>query len=150
MKHIFFFSFILFCLLPATAQYRFDNVLYGAAYYHEYMPFFGKWACITENAYGKGKLFYIGTYPSEELLEDIIRRVAGEAQVRTVTSDLHFPLIVRSGKNGSGKEIHYIFNYSGETKTVANPYPNSTELLTGKKTGQNITLGAWDLAIMEN
>jgi beta-galactosidase len=24
-------------LHPAQAQYRFDNILYGAAYYHEYM-----------------------------------------------------------------------------------------------------------------
>jgi beta-galactosidase len=112
-------------------------------------PFFGKWPCITENSYGKGKLFYIGAYPSEELLEDIVHRVADEAKVRTVAGELHFPIIVKSGKNDSGKAIHYIFNYSDTTKTIANPYPDA-KMLIGKQTGQNITLEAWDVAILEN
>ena len=35
------FLFMLFMANGVTmlhAQYRFDNILYGAAYYHEYMP----------------------------------------------------------------------------------------------------------------
>jgi beta-galactosidase len=39
MKHIILFILLTGALLhPAQAQYRFDNILYGAAYYHEYMP----------------------------------------------------------------------------------------------------------------
>ena len=39
-KHVVILWLIISLLLPtlACAQYKFDNVLYGAAYYHEYMP----------------------------------------------------------------------------------------------------------------
>ena len=39
-KHVVILWLIISSLLPtlACAQYKFDNVLYGAAYYHEYMP----------------------------------------------------------------------------------------------------------------
>lgn len=39
-KHVISFLLIVSLLFPAlaNAQYKFDNVLYGAAYYHEYMP----------------------------------------------------------------------------------------------------------------
>ena len=37
-KHVVILWLIISLLLPtlACAQYKFDNVLYGAAYYHEY------------------------------------------------------------------------------------------------------------------
>jgi len=38
MKKIWVLLVLLGCALEAGAQYRFDTVLYGAAYYHEYMP----------------------------------------------------------------------------------------------------------------
>ncbi|MDR1631866.1 MAG: hypothetical protein LBR97_03130 [Dysgonamonadaceae bacterium] len=39
MKHIILSVLLTGAFLcPAQAQYRFDNILYGAAYYHEYMP----------------------------------------------------------------------------------------------------------------
>ncbi|KAA6337201.1 Beta-galactosidase III [termite gut metagenome] len=35
----YFFAILLAALtLSVSAQYKFDNILYGAAYYHEYMP----------------------------------------------------------------------------------------------------------------
>jgi beta-galactosidase len=112
-------------------------------------PFYGKWPVITENSYGKGKLFYIGAYPSQELMGKIILQAANEAGLTTKENNYRFPVIFRSGINQSGKHIHYLFNYSGENQTVINPYPNSKELLSAKKTGDKITLKAWDLLILE-
>jgi beta-galactosidase len=112
-------------------------------------PFYGKWPVITENSYGKGKLIYIGAYPSQQLLEKIILQTAKEAGLTSIENDYHFPIIIRSGKNQSGKNIHYIFNFSGENKTVKNPYPSGKELISAKKPGVEITLNAWDMAIIE-
>jgi beta-galactosidase len=111
--------------------------------------FFGKWACITENGYGKGVMYYIGTYPSQELLGKIILRAATKANVTTTTNNLSFPIIVRSGKNDFGKTLHYIFNFSDEEKTVPNPFSDGTELFSNDKAGNEITLGAWDVKIIE-
>jgi beta-galactosidase len=109
--------------------------------------FYGKWACITENDYGKGKLYYIGTYPSQELLEKIILQAFNDTKLQR--NDLQFPIIIRSGKNDFGKTLHYIFNYSGEEKTVKNPFPKSKELISGETTSSEITLGAWGVKISE-
>ncbi|MDR2848782.1 MAG: beta-galactosidase, partial [Bacteroidales bacterium] len=38
MKKYFFTVLLSLLIASASAQYKFDNVLYGAAYYHEYMP----------------------------------------------------------------------------------------------------------------
>jgi beta-galactosidase len=115
-------------------------------------PFYGKWPVITENSYGKGKLTYIGTYPSQEILEKIVFQAAREADVTSSQNDYRFPLIFRSGKNVSGKNIHYIFNYSGKDQVIRYPYPSGEELLSGGKMvkGSEISLKPWDVIIVED
>jgi beta-galactosidase len=114
-------------------------------------PFFGQWPVITENAYGKGKLTYIGTYPSAELLEKIVRQVATQAGVLTPQNDYRFPIVFRSGKNQLGKQLHYIFNFSGENKEVNYPFPAGKELISGRAVNKSeaLTLKAWDVVIIE-
>lgn len=113
-------------------------------------PFFGKWPVITENKYGKGKLTYIGTYPSQEVLNKIVKKVALEAGVLSPES-YTFPIIERSGVNKMGKKIHYLFNYSSGTKEIAYSYTQAKELISGKtvKSGETISLEPWDVWIME-
>jgi beta-galactosidase len=112
-------------------------------------PFFGKWPVITENAYGKGKVFYIGTYPSQELLEKIVEKAANEAGL--LPTDYRFPIIFREGKNSFGKTIRYVFNYSDGEKTVRYPYASGKELLSGQKVEKNgeLALKPWDVMIVE-
>jgi beta-galactosidase len=113
-------------------------------------PFFGQWPVITENSYGKGKLYYIGAYPSQELMDKIVRMAAVEKNLIS-DNEYKFPVIMRTGTNGTGKRIDYVFNYSGQPVTIEyNRMPSATNLLTGQavKAGDNITIGAWDVAIM--
>ena len=112
-------------------------------------PFYGQWPVITENSYGKGKLIYIGAYPSQELLEKIVLQTAREAGLTAKENDYRFPIIFRTGKNQSGKTIHYIFNFSSEIKTIQNPYIAAKNLFSSEKAGAQITLQAWDVAILE-
>lgn len=53
--------------------------------------FFGKWPCITENSYGKGHLIYIGTVPSQELLQKLVARAVSRKGIDT---SVHFPMIL--------------------------------------------------------
>lgn len=113
-------------------------------------PFFGKWPVITENKYGKGKLTYIGTYPSQELLDAVVRKVAEDTNIIS-SGHQGFPVIQRSGVNKQGKNIRYIFNYSGEVQDINYAYPQAKELISGKtvKTGDVVKLEPWDVLIME-
>ncbi|MGP1476613.1 MAG: beta-galactosidase [Phocaeicola sp.] len=111
--------------------------------------FFGKWPCITENSYGKGHLIYIGTNPSMEILEKLIARAAKRKNIATVERNFSFPIVLRSGINEKGKKVHYLFNFSYETKTIAYPYGNSQSLLDSQQLnkGTNIQIDPWGVVI---
>lgn len=112
--------------------------------------FFGRWPVITENNYGKGKLTYIGTYPSQELLDTIIRQAAVEAKV-IPEGQPHFPTIYRSGSNDSGKTIRYIFNYSEDPLSLKYPFQNGKALLTNNniRKEEELTIEPWGVLIVE-
>ncbi|MFG6380653.1 MAG: beta-galactosidase [Muribaculum sp.] len=112
-------------------------------------PFFGQWPVITENSYGKGKLYYIGAYPSQELLDKIVRMAAVEKGL-IADDEVRFPVIVRSGVNDKGQKLDYVFNYSAAPVDFVNDRGKAIELLTGTEVaaGDSITIGAWDVAIL--
>ena len=113
--------------------------------------FFGQWPCITENQYGKGHLIYIGTVPSTDLLYKLIARAADRKGIAIVERQYQFPVILRSSTNAKGRQIHYLFNFSYEPKTIAWPYPASQSLLDKQSLakGQNITIEPWGVVIGE-
>lgn len=114
-------------------------------------PFFGKWPVITENNYGKGKLTYIGTNPSQKVLQKIIRKVALESKVIT-EEKVTFPVILRSGTNDQGHKLDYVFNYSDKDVTVKNNIAEGKDLLTDTKynLGDEIHVQPWGVAILES
>ncbi|MCI9286303.1 MAG: beta-galactosidase [Muribaculaceae bacterium] len=114
--------------------------------------FFGKWPVVTQNAYGKGKLTYIGTYPSQKLMDSIVERAASDAGLLG-EDDCKFPVIMRCGvSSSSGAKLRYIFNYSGNPVEVNYVWENATDLLSGRKVrkGDKLTIPAWDLVIMKH
>ena len=119
------------------------------AYYDH--PFFGKWAAITENEFGAGRLVYEGTYLSDELQTAILK---GELQKIGLTgTDQQLPAAVHveHGVNRMGKRIDYYFNYSGADVKLDYASGAGTNLLDGKAVtkGAELTLAPWDLAIIE-
>ena len=119
------------------------------AYYDH--PFFGKWPAITENQFGSGTLLYEGTYLSDALQTVILRRAVEEAGLAGPDQQLPAAVHVQSGVNRMGKHVHYYFNYSGGEVKVNYGYGAGTNLLDGKPVAhaQELALGPWDLAIIE-
>lgn len=111
--------------------------------------FFGKWPCITENAYGKGHLIYIGTVPSQDILQKLIARAVERKGIATAERQYQYPVIIRSGINDKKKKVHYLFNYSYEEKTVAYPFNNSKSLLDAQKLtkGAQVKIEPWGVVI---
>ncbi len=114
-------------------------------------PYWGKYAAITQNSYGKGSVVYLGSLPSKPLLQKILADEVKNAGLETVDQQLTFPLIVKNGVNQYGKQVHYYFNYSGETKSLIYRYKKATDLLDGKEinTEDKITLSPWNFIILE-
>jgi beta-galactosidase len=119
-----------------------------ASYAH---PDWGKYAAITRNQYGKGEVTYVGFMPGDALIAKILREAADRAHVTRPGGRFEFPVIVRSGVNGRNRPVHYLLNYSPDSRTVSNPFGGGTELLAGVPVAQGgrVELGPWGVAILE-
>ena len=127
-------------------------ILEGAqplAYYDH--PFFGKYPAIARNHFGAGTLTYEGTLLSPKLQEKVLLDVLKLAGLSGPDQQLPQPVRVKHGVNRQGKMIHYYLNYSSETQTFVYSYGAGRDLLgqTAVAPSQSITLGPWDLAIVE-
>jgi len=119
-----------------------------ASYDH---PYWGKYAAITRNTYGKGTATYIGCLPSYEVLEKIMINALIKTGLWGVDQELHFPLITKSGVNQFGRVIHYYFNYSMNQNSFKYMHGEGIELLSENivKPQQVIKLEPWGIVIIE-
>jgi beta-galactosidase len=119
-----------------------------ASYVH---PVWGQYAAITRNRFGKGEVMYVGFMPSDGLIEKVLVGAVDRAGISRPGSDLHFPVIVRSGINSRGRMLHYLLNYTGATRSVAYPFASGVDLLSGKPVGvgSRMELEPWGVAIVQ-
>jgi beta-galactosidase len=119
------------------------------AYYDH--PFFGKWPAITENQFGKGTLLYQGTYLSDALQRSVLQDVLTKAGLTGPDQQVPAKVHVQHGVNRMGKKVHYYFNYSADEQQAKYAYGTGVNLLDGKAADHGVTLslGPWDLAIVE-
>jgi beta-galactosidase len=119
------------------------------AYYDH--PFLGKYAAITQNAFGKGSLTYEGTVLRDALQAKVILDVLQKAGL--VGPDQTLPPSVRAkhGVNRNGRKIHYYLNYSSQEQTFGYANGAGTELLTQTAVAPShkITVRPWDLILVE-
>jgi beta-galactosidase len=119
-----------------------------ANYEHRYWE---KYAALTRNKYGNGVAYYIGGFLEKEELKKIYELAVSDAKIHQVFPSIQWPVIVRSGINGEGKKLHYIFNYSEDKQSVICPYEQVKDLLTGVeyKKDDTIILSDWNLVVLE-
>ncbi len=127
-------------LVPETAK-----VL--AAYDH---PFFGRFAAVTRNQFGKGTLTYAGTVLTDEFQQALIRQAIEAAGLTGPDQQAPPGLCIRHGRNAGGRILHFYLNFSAQPKTTAYAYADGTELLGNKplRRGERLEIAAWDLAIV--
>jgi beta-galactosidase len=114
-------------------------------------PFFGRFAAITRNQYGKGTLTYEGTYLSDELQKQVLLGVLQLAHLTGPDQELPQAVTVRHGTDNSGKTMHFYLNYSSDAQKFAYTYGDGVEMLSegSVRKGQTLTLAPWDVAIIE-
>lgn len=118
------------------------------AYYDH--PYWGKYAAITRNRYGKGSATYIGCMTSAAIMNRVLQGVVQEAGLWGEDQKLSFPVIVKSGTNAEGRSIRYYFNYSDCPATIGYPYESGQELLSGGaiQRGQQFEIEPWGVRIV--
>ncbi len=126
-------------------------VLDGAqalAYYDH--PFFGKYAALTRNRFGKGVVTFEGTVLSDGLQRAVLLEVLAQAGLKGPDQELPAEVKVKHGTAG-GRRMHYYLNYSAGRQAWKYPYGGGVEVLSGKAVaqGQEMTLEPWDVVIVE-
>lgn len=113
--------------------------------------FWGEYAAITENSWGKGMATYLATMTDPALLKQVLRRVLERAGLWGVEQGAAFPMRIVSAENQEGRQLRFYFNYSGEDVTQAYLHGAGTELLSGKtvRPGEQLKLGPWGFAMVE-
>jgi beta-galactosidase len=119
------------------------------AYYEH--PSWGNYAAVTQNQFGKGTATYIGCMTTHSLTEKIIKNALEKANLWKTEQQFSFPIIIKSGVNQQGKNIRYIFNYSGVNQQVKYVFENGTELLSNQSITKDsaLRLEAWGVKIIE-
>ncbi|MGN0404226.1 MAG: beta-galactosidase [Bariatricus sp.] len=117
-------------------------------YEHKY---WGKYAAITHNQFGKGHAYYIGCYTEKEVLKELYGRAVEKAGISVRKTKFVWPVILRSGINQEGKYLHYLLHYSEEEREVLCPYDSVRDILSDTiyKKGESIHLTDWDVKILE-
>lgn len=123
-----------------------------ASYQH---PYWGAYAAVTYNHFGKGTAAYAGCYFDRAILKDLLRFLCKEAGIPLPETE--FPVVVKRGINEMGKEIVYLLNYSDETRPVI-WHGKDCSLLTGAETpegriirnGDTLSLPGWDFSLLES
>ena len=105
---------------------------------------------VTRNNFGSGTLIYEATYVSDVLQREIIRDVLKAAGLTGPDQSLPAEVMVRHGRNGKGRQLHYYLNFSGSEQSISYPYRDGVDLLTNDEVGKGsrLRLKSWDLAIL--
>lgn len=116
-----------------------------AGYEHKY---WGKYAAVTKNRYGKGQAYYIGCFPSKEILKKIY--LDAFHSINLPCPGYTWPIIIRNCKSQTGKTVHFIFNYSSGEERIQCPYHAVADILNGNHydDGQDILLKDWGVCIL--
>ncbi len=121
----------------------------GLAYYDH--PFFGKYAAVARNTFGKGAVTFEGTVLSDELQRAVVLDVLKAAGVSGPDQGLPAAVKVKHGTANNGRRMHYYLNYSAAPQSFAYAYGAGADVLTGRPVaaGSTATVGPWDVLIVE-
>ena len=104
--------------------------------------FYAGTPCMTENKYGDGRCWYIGTEPGDELADAVTADIIKEAGVHSLgDSDADVELTMK--ENGNGR---WLFAINHTDKEAGYEVPGGFSLIRGKKAG---SLGAFEVQILE-
>jgi beta-galactosidase len=119
------------------------------AYYDH--PFFGKYAAVTRNSFGKGSVTYIGTVLSGPASKAILMNDLKSKNLLGSDQTLPKEIKVKHAVSNRGKKLHFYYNYSDSSKTFVYAYPAGRSMLENVDVSANASkeIGAWGVIIIE-
>lgn len=107
--------------------------------------FYAETPAITQNEYGKGNAWYVGTRLDYAGLTYLFDQIITKSQVKSLVDESN-ELEITKRITKDGKELYFILNMSNNKRELPDKFNAYQDLLTGEKANQ--TLEAWDVEIL--
>ena len=107
--------------------------------------FYAGTAAVTENNYGKGRAWYVGTKLDYQGLTQLFNHIVLETGVESLVGDSH-KLEVTKRVTDDGKELYFVLNMSNEEKTLPNKFADYEDILIGEKAKSSMK--GWDVQVL--
>ena len=102
---------------------------------------------ITENAFGSGKVIYMGTLPGEDFLQEFVGELVSECGIpRPLVCDS--PMVEVILTRHEDADYAFILNFSLEPQTITLKHPYVL-LSTGQRVGETLTVAPVDIALLK-
>jgi beta-galactosidase len=101
---------------------------------------------VTENHFGKGKAFYIGTRPDKNFMTDLFTKILSEKQIEIPILQDEMEFTTR--KNGQD-EYYFYLNHGDSKKTVKLPQGKYKDMLSGKIFEDTLNLNKYGVYILK-
>lgn len=150
---------------PANVKISYNNVSSDAAEWMELVTcdtaetlchydhkVWNTYSAVTLNRYGSGRAMYLGAMFGENTLIEILKDFfKDDSKLTSNEFNARYPVVIKRGINGLGKEIVYLLNYSDKDQSIVNHKSKCIELISDCPIheGDTITLAPWDVAILE-
>lgn len=122
-----------------------DTATALAVYDHK---FWGNYAAVTLNHFGKGTAMYLGCYFSPEVLSVFVDKLLEQTSLSAPS--YQYPVVCKEGINDREEHIIYFYNYSSEEQTICWDKGAGTCLFSPFKeiaNGDTLLLKPWDVQI---
>lgn len=118
-----------------------DDAEVLASYEH---PHFGRWAAATTRKAGAGRVTYLGTMPSLDLMQSLGEWLAGDHPWK----DQLVPgrIYAHGARNGAGERLWFVHNFAHEPARLTPPMPVE-DVLSGERV-DTLELSGWDVRIL--
>lgn len=117
-----------------------------ATYDHQY---WGEYTAITENTYGKGKAYYVGTFITEKTISELYRYILKTNHLFTDFQKNEFPIITKKLINELGEEFIFIFNYSNDTNSFKLPIKDFEVIIDQGNYAEQLKIAPWDFILIK-
>lgn len=107
--------------------------------------FYAGTPAVTENQYGKGKAWYVGTKLNHEGLTQLFNHIVLQANIESLVCDSH-KLEVTKRITNDGKELYFVLNMSNEERKLPNKFTGYEDILTGENA--RTLMKGWDVQVL--
>ncbi|MHC4788247.1 MAG: beta-galactosidase [Planctomycetota bacterium] len=109
--------------------------------------FYAGWPAVTENAFGEGRAYYIGTDPEPDFLLHFYRTICADSGVFLLLEGPEGVEVCR--RSQKDRSFLFILNHNEETANVALPDGRYRDLLNEREVSGAVALQPFDVRILQ-